>query len=121
MTGPLPDATARYAGHQDAVVDLHLPAGSLPTGPDTPLVVLLHGGFWKQEWDRRHTRPMARALAERGLVVATPEYRRVRGRSRVTTCTSPYAACRSCSPGWGSQPARPWSRVTPRAAISHSG
>lgn len=79
MTGPLPDATARYAGHQDAVVDLHLPAGSLPTGPDTPLVVLLHGGFWKQEWDRRHTRPMARALAERGLVVATPEYRRVRG------------------------------------------
>ncbi len=79
MSGPLPDATVRYAGHEDAVVDLHLPGGSRPTRRDAPLVVLLHGGFWKQEWDRRHTRPMARALADLGLVVATPEYRRVRG------------------------------------------
>ncbi len=75
----LPDATVRYAAHEDAVVDLHLPGGSLPAPPGAPLVVLLHGGFWKQEWDRRHTRPLARALAGRGLVVATPEYRRVRG------------------------------------------
>jgi acetyl esterase/lipase len=79
MLPDLPDATVRYAGHEDAVVDVHLPGGSRPTSGDTPLVVLLHGGFWKQEWDRRHTRPMARALAERGAVVATPEYRRVRG------------------------------------------
>jgi len=79
MPPDLPDATVRYAGHEDAVVDLHLPGGSRPPGADTPLVVLLHGGFWKQEWDRRHTRPMARALAELGAVVATPEYRRVRG------------------------------------------
>ena len=40
---------------------------------------MLHGGFWKQEWDRRHTRAQARALADLGAVVATPEYRRVRG------------------------------------------
>ena len=79
MLPALPDATVRYAGHADAVVDLHLPGGARPAGPGTPLVVLVHGGFWKQEWDRRHTRPMARALAEQGLVVATPEYRRVRG------------------------------------------
>jgi acetyl esterase/lipase len=79
MLPDLPDATLRYAGHEDAVVDVHLPGGSRPTSGDTPLVVLLHGGFWKQEWDRRHTRPMARAISERGAVVATPEYRRVRG------------------------------------------
>jgi acetyl esterase/lipase len=79
MPPELPDATVRYASHEDAVVDLHLPGGSPPTRPDTPLVVLLHGGFWKQEWDRRHTRPMARALAEHDSVVATPEYRRVGG------------------------------------------
>jgi acetyl esterase/lipase len=77
MPPDLPDATVRYAGHEDAVVDLHLPRGSRPSDPDTPLVVLLHGGFWKQEWDRRHTRAQARALAELGAVVATPEYRRV--------------------------------------------
>lgn len=75
----LPDATVRYAGHEDAVVDLHLPGGSRPGNQGTPLVVLLHGGFWKQEWDRRHTREQAMALAELGAVVATPEYRRVGG------------------------------------------
>jgi acetyl esterase/lipase len=75
----LPDATVRYAGHEDAVIDLHLPGGSTPSGPGTPLVVLLHGGFWKQEWDRRHTRAQARALSDLGAVVASPEYRRVRG------------------------------------------
>jgi acetyl esterase/lipase len=79
MPSELPDATVRYAGHEDAVVDVHLPERSRPGEGGTPLVVLLHGGFWKQEWDRRHTRPMARALAGLGAVVATPEYRRVRG------------------------------------------
>jgi acetyl esterase/lipase len=69
----LPDATVRYAGHDDAVIDLHLPGE--PTGQ---VVVLVHGGFWKAEYDRRHTRKMARALADAGHLVATPEYRRVR-------------------------------------------
>jgi acetyl esterase/lipase len=69
----LPDATVRYADHDDAVIDLHL-----PVEPGARLVVLVHGGFWKAEYDRRHTRPMARALADLGWVVATPEYRRVR-------------------------------------------
>ena len=68
----LPDAVLRYADHDEAVVDLHLPDGQTDR-----VVVLIHGGFWKAEYDRRHTRPMARALADLGLVVATPEYRRV--------------------------------------------
>lgn len=67
-----PDAVLRYAEHEDGVIDLHLPAE-----PDGRVVVLLHGGFWKTAHDRRHTRPMARALARAGLTVATPEYRRV--------------------------------------------
>lgn len=73
----LPDAVLRYGGHQEAVIDVHLPGGSRPEGPATALLVLVHGGFWKAEYDRRHTRPMARALADMGWVVATPEYRRV--------------------------------------------
>jgi acetyl esterase/lipase len=79
MAPELPDATVRYAPHEDAVVDLHLPGGSRPENPTAPLVVVLHGGFWKQEWDRRHTRDQARAIADLGAVVATPEYRRVGG------------------------------------------
>ncbi len=73
----LPDVVLRYAGHEDAVIDVHLPDGALPTEHVDRIVVLVHGGFWKSVWDRRHTRPLARALADRGQVVVTPEYRRV--------------------------------------------
>jgi acetyl esterase/lipase len=72
---PLPDAVVRYAAHDDGLIDVHLPAA----GPAGPLVVLLHGGFWKAAYDRRHTRAAAAALAAEGFVVATPEYRRVGG------------------------------------------
>jgi len=72
---PLPDAVVRYAAHDDGLVDVHLPAAETPA----TLVVLLHGGFWKQAYDRRHTRAVAAALAAEGYVVATPEYRRVGG------------------------------------------
>lgn len=71
----LPDAVLRYAAHQDGLVDLHLPDGP---GPH-PLAVLLHGGFWRQDYDRLHQRPLARALVAEGCVVAAPEYRRVGG------------------------------------------
>jgi acetyl esterase/lipase len=71
----LPDAVVRYAAHEDGLVDVHLPAGP---GPH-PLVVYVHGGFWKQEYDRLHARPLCRALAAEGYVVAVPEYRRVGG------------------------------------------
>jgi acetyl esterase/lipase len=72
---PLPDAVVRYAAHDDGLIDVHLP----PSGPAGPLVVLLHGGFWKAAYDRKHTRAAAAALAGEGFVVATPEYRRVGG------------------------------------------
>jgi acetyl esterase/lipase len=69
----LPDAVVRYADHADGVLDVHLPPGP---GPH-PLVLLVHGGFWKQEYDRRHNRPLARALVAEGYAVAAPEYRHV--------------------------------------------
>ncbi|HET7689957.1 MAG TPA: alpha/beta hydrolase [Nocardioidaceae bacterium] len=66
-----PDIVVRYADHPDGTIDLHLPESG-----SGPLVVILHGGFWRSEWDRRHTRPQADALRREGYVVATPEYRR---------------------------------------------
>jgi acetyl esterase/lipase len=42
-----------------------------------PLVVLIHGGFWRPDIDRRHMRPMAQAIAAAGWSVALPEYARV--------------------------------------------
>ena len=71
-----PTRCVRYAAHEDGVVDVHLPPGGRARAP---LVVLVHGGFWKQAYDRCHSRPMACALPPTGWVVAMPEYRRVGG------------------------------------------
>ncbi len=91
----LPDAVLRYADHEDGVVDVHLPSGP---GPH-PLVVLVHGGFWKQAYDRRHVRPMARALVGAGLVVATPEYGRVGGRGGWPITGNDVASAVAALPG----------------------
>jgi acetyl esterase/lipase len=74
--GAPPDAVVRYGDHPDQLLDVHLPP--VP-GKPAPVVFLVHGGFWRQEYDRVHTRPMAQALAARGWAVVTPEYRRTGG------------------------------------------
>ena len=73
-----PDLVARYGAARDHLVDLHLPPAP-PDAKPAPLVVLLHGGFWRQEYDRTQIRPMAAGLANLGFAVASPEYRRVGG------------------------------------------
>jgi acetyl esterase/lipase len=70
---PPPDATVRYGRHPDQVADVRLPDALDPT---RPLVVVVHGGFWRAEYDRHHTGPLAADLADRGWPVAQLEYRR---------------------------------------------
>jgi acetyl esterase/lipase len=70
---PGPDLTVRYGDHPDHVADVRLPAGE----PAGPLVIFIHGGFWKAEYDRAHTAPLAVDLAARGYPVATIEFRRI--------------------------------------------
>ncbi|MFF4603575.1 alpha/beta hydrolase family protein [Streptomyces sp. NPDC001339] len=102
-----PARTVAYGPHPDQIVDLYGPDGSYgpygPDGPSTgtrrgagtgtgaatgtgtgtgaaltgPLIVLVHGGFWRAAYDRRHLSPLAALLAGRGLPVALAEYRRV--------------------------------------------
>jgi acetyl esterase/lipase len=72
-----PDAVVRYADHEDGVIDVFLPASVGAPAEPVPLVVFVHGGFWRHEWDRRHVRPLANALVARGMAVAVPEYRRI--------------------------------------------
>ena len=71
---PLPDLTLRYGPRPEHVVDLRLP----PVVPDrgAPLIVLIHGGFWRPAYDRTHLGAMGHALATAGYMVAVPEYRR---------------------------------------------
>ena len=70
---PPPDATVRYGPDPDHAADVRLAAGS----GAAPLIVFMHGGFWRMEYDRTHVGPLADALAAAGYHVAVPEFRRV--------------------------------------------
>lgn len=74
MSAPPPAPAVRYGDHSDQVANLHLPAAD---GGPWPVVVLLHGGFWRDGWDRTLTTPLARDLAEQGFLAWNVEYRRV--------------------------------------------
>ena len=71
---PPPDLTLRYGDGAEQVVDVRLPRRGAGR---RPLVVVVHGGFWRAAYDRGHTGPQASALADAGYAVAVPEYRRV--------------------------------------------
>lgn len=96
-----PDLVLAYGEGEDRVADVRLGAGvgddvsashhvwsaGVHCGPSPalpaeghgrpPLVIFLHGGFWRAAYDRTHTGPLADALADDGFVVCTPEYRKV--------------------------------------------
>lgn len=44
--------------------------------PDDPVIVVVHGGFFRPTIDRTHARPLAAALARAGFAVVLAEYRR---------------------------------------------
>jgi acetyl esterase/lipase len=75
------DIVLRYGELPEQVADLRLPEAfgreTVPEPPAWPLVIFLHGGFWRAAFDRTHTGPLAAALAAEGFAVCTPEYRRV--------------------------------------------
>ena len=48
-----------------------------PAGASRGVVVVIHGGFWKAEYDLDLGRPLARSLAEHGWTAWNIEYRRV--------------------------------------------
>lgn len=68
-----PFTTIPYGHDDDRVGELRMPGGP---GPH-PVAVLLHGGFWKQQWTREIMDPVAVDLVKRGYAVWNVEYRRV--------------------------------------------
>jgi acetyl esterase/lipase len=48
-----------------------------PTGESRGVVVVIHGGFWKAEYDASLGRPLAESLADEGWTAWNLEYRRV--------------------------------------------
>jgi len=75
---PPPDLRLRYGHGPDHLVDVRLPRAPGPR----PLIMVIHGGFWRVEYDRGHTASLCAALAAQGYVAVSIEYRRVgRGNS----------------------------------------
>ncbi len=66
-------ATNRYGPAPDMVGDLRLPDGD----PPYPVVVLVHGGFWRHEWGRDLMDSLAIDLSGRGFATWNVEFRRV--------------------------------------------
>ena len=75
--GPEPDEVVAYGDDPDQVIEQWYAEG--------PGVMLLHGGFWRPQWDRVHLRTLAGAFRDAGYRVALPEYRRVPGEPDLMT------------------------------------
>ena len=74
-----PDEELRYGDHADQVIDYW------HAKEYRPLVVFVHGGFWRPKYDRMHARPLGEALSDLGWPVLSLEYRREPGDPDVTT------------------------------------
>ncbi|MFD0804222.1 alpha/beta hydrolase, partial [Streptomonospora algeriensis] len=66
-----------YGDHPSQVVRIHQPDAD--DGAPFPVVVLLHGGWWRDAHDLRRVDPLAAELAEAGWLVWNLEYRRTGG------------------------------------------
>ena len=67
-----PPTVIRYGAHPDQFGELRVPTGA---GPH-PVVVLIHGGFWRSHWELDLMDDLAIDLAGAGLAAWNIEYRR---------------------------------------------
>lgn len=70
-----PEFAAAYGDHPDQQADVWPGA----RGDALPLLVIVHGGFWRPQYGRDQAAPMAVALAAVGWTVAAIGYRRLPG------------------------------------------
>jgi pimeloyl-ACP methyl ester carboxylesterase len=67
-------AVIKYGEDNDQVLEFY---GESDLTKST--LVLIHGGYWRNLFDREHMRPLAVALAKSGYNVVLPEFRRIAG------------------------------------------
>lgn len=105
----------RYGAHPEQIADVRLPGREAPHA----VVLLLHGGFWREEYDRHHTDPMALDLVARGHAVVSVEYRRLGGAGGWPTTFDDVAAAVDLLPGLLVSAAPTVSR-SPLVTLGHS-
>src|SRR5947209_3277826 len=77
LTLPPPPADARleYGSDPSQFIDLRLPTAKKKT--PSPVVINIHGGFWRAKYSLEHAGHLCAALTAKGLATANLEYRRV--------------------------------------------
>ena len=89
--------TTAYGEHPDQVADLWLPDGV----DDPPVVVSLHGGYFRAAYRRDLHDPIACELAARGFAVWNVEYRRTGTGGGLRETTDDVWAALDAAPGSG--------------------
>ncbi|MBR7838077.1 alpha/beta fold hydrolase [Actinospica durhamensis] len=89
--------TVTYGAHPSQYFHVHLPQGP---GPH-PVVVLIHGGFWRLPYGLGLMRPLAEDLVRRGFAAVNVEYRRLgeKGGGWPGTCEDVLSAVRGLGTG----------------------
>ena len=103
-----PDRVWSYGEDADQRADVYLPG----TASNRTTVVLVHGGFWRPEYDRQHLRPLAAHLADRGHLVVSLDYRRLPG--------DPDAAIADVRAALTALAGEPWLPARAVQAMGHS-
>ncbi|MET1060139.1 MAG: alpha/beta hydrolase [Nocardioides sp.] len=70
--GPMSDERISYGDDPSQYIEV-----SRPVGTSRGTVVIIHGGFWKAQYDAALGRPLAASLREEGWTAVNVEYRRV--------------------------------------------
>lgn len=104
----VPSQTIRYGPHPDNVADMR-------RGNGRGLVVLVHGGLWRQEYERDTTESLAVDLAQRGFDSFNIEYRRLGGGGGWPGSAHDVLTCLDSLPRLGYETAR----VVSHSAGSH--
>lgn len=74
---PSADARITYGGDPNQFFDLRLPKDKGTSGKLYPVLINLHGGFWRAKYNLDHAGHLCAALAEKGVATVNVEYRRV--------------------------------------------
>ncbi len=73
---PLPDERVAYGTDTNQFLDVRLPRSKAPH----PVLLNIHGGYWRAKYDLAHTGHLCEALRTAGIATFNAEYRRVGNR-----------------------------------------
>ncbi|MFZ0958147.1 MAG: alpha/beta hydrolase [Candidatus Sulfotelmatobacter sp.] len=82
LAAPPADARIAYGSDPNQFFDLRLPKDELPgdgkkSKNSFPLVINIHGGYWRAKYNLDHVGHLCAALTAKGVATANLEYRRV--------------------------------------------